>query len=83
MRLGITVAGGCNGSSSTNQTLLNSPSDVTLGSNNALYTGDNSYQLYLFELGNRTGRVLRRFTSGASCLFYDNRTTYIYAAHLA
>jgi DNA-binding beta-propeller fold protein YncE len=87
MRLGITVAGGCNGSSSTNQTLLNSPSDVTLGSNNALYTGDNSCQLYLFQLGNRTGRALKSFSSWPSFIFYDYRTSYIYVtiltAHLA
>ncbi len=78
MLLGITVAGGCSGSSSTNQTLLNTPSDVTLGSNNALYIGDNSYQLYLFQLGNRTGRSLKSFPSWPSFMFYDNRTSYVY-----
>ncbi len=86
-RLGITVAGGCNGNFSTNQTVLIVQSGIMLRLNNTLYVADNINQLYLFELGNRTGRVLRRFTSGASCLFYDNRTTYIYVtvmtAHLA
>ena len=82
MRFGITVAGGCNGSSSTNQTLLTSQSDIILGPNNTLYTGDNSYQLYLFLLGNRTGRVLKSFSTWPTFLYYDYTTSYIYVTLL-
>ncbi|CAF3914919.1 unnamed protein product, partial [Rotaria magnacalcarata] len=41
MPFGITVTGGCNGSSSTNQTILNAQVDIVLGYNNTLYIGDN------------------------------------------
>jgi sugar lactone lactonase YvrE len=78
MPFGITVAGGCNGNASTNQTILNKPGGVSLGYNNTLYVGDNSSQLFLFELNNRTGRGLRSFDSWAIFLFLDNRTSNIY-----
>jgi DNA-binding beta-propeller fold protein YncE len=78
MPFGITVAGGCNGSSTTNQTLLNAQADVMLGSNNTMYVADGSNQLLLFNLNNRTGRALRSFGSWPTFLFYDNRSSIIY-----
>jgi DNA-binding beta-propeller fold protein YncE len=78
MPFGITVAGGCNGSASTNQTIFNYPHGILLGYNNTLYVGDNSHQLFVFELNNRTGRVLTNFSSWPAFLFLDNRTSNIY-----
>jgi DNA-binding beta-propeller fold protein YncE len=75
---GVTVAGACNISSSTNPTVLNSQSDVMLDYSNNLYTGDNSFRLFIFELNNFTGRALRSFPNWPAFLFYDNRTSYIY-----
>ncbi|CAF2145254.1 unnamed protein product [Rotaria magnacalcarata] len=69
MPFGITVTGGCNGSSSTNQTILNAQVDIVLGYNNTLYIGDNSKQLYSFYLNNRTGRILRSFSSWPLCRY--------------
>ncbi|CAF3473197.1 unnamed protein product [Rotaria socialis] len=63
MPFDITVAGGCNGSSSTNQTLLINQAGILLGSNNTLYVGDNSDKLYSFYINNRTGHALRSYSS--------------------
>jgi hypothetical protein len=78
MNFGITVAGGCNGSSSTNQTILNGPADVMVGYNNTLYVCGDSHQLFVFDLNNRTGSVIRSFSNWPSFLFLDNRTSDIY-----
>jgi hypothetical protein len=78
MSFGITVAGGCNGSSSTNQTILNDPADVMVGYNNTLYVCGDSQRLFVFELNNRTGSVIRSFSNWPSFLFLDNRTADIY-----
>jgi len=78
MPFGTTVAGGCNGSSSTNQTTLNSPAGLMIGYNNTLYTGDNSAQLLLFILNNRTAQALRTFGYWPGFFFLDNRTSNIY-----
>ena len=82
MRFGITVAGGCNGSSSTNQTILINQGDMALGYNNTLYTGDNTNRLLVFDLNNRNGRVLRSVSNTPSFFFFDNRTSNIYFSAL-
>jgi DNA-binding beta-propeller fold protein YncE len=79
MPFGITVAGGCNGSASTNQTLLNDPSGIAVGFNNTFYVTDTTDRLFVFDLNNRTGRVLTTFSSWPALLFFDNRTSNIYA----
>jgi len=78
MSFGTTVAGGCNGSTSTNQTILNSPTDVMLGYNSTLYVGDTSNRLLAFEPNNRTGRTFQNYTSWPVYSFLDNRTSNIY-----
>ena len=78
MHFGVTVAGGCNGSSTTNQTTLDWQAGITLDQNNMLYVADYSYKLIMFGENNRTGRVLRSFSSWPTFLFYDNRTSFIY-----
>lgn len=87
MPFGITVAGGCNGSSSTNQTLLNAPTGILLDYQNNLYVGDNSNQFYVFYPNNRTGQLLRSFSHWPTFLALDNGTSNIYFtviyAHLA
>ncbi|CAF2813417.1 unnamed protein product [Rotaria sp. Silwood2] len=87
MSFGVTIAGGCNGNSSTNQTILSAQADILLGYNNTLYVGDNTNQLYMFHLNNRTGQALRSFGSWPSFLVLDNKTSNIYItimyAHLA
>jgi len=79
MSFGITVAGGCNGNASTNQTILKGPTGIALGYNNTLYVTDNTYQLFVFTLNNRTGRVLTTFPDWSPYIFFDNRTSKIYA----
>ncbi|CAF0866509.1 unnamed protein product [Rotaria sp. Silwood1] len=87
MPFGVTIAGACNGSSSTNQTLLSAPADILLGYNNTLYVGDNTNQFFIFNLNNRTGQVLKSYSNWPSFLTLDNRTSNIYItlmyAHLA
>jgi DNA-binding beta-propeller fold protein YncE len=78
MRFGTTIAGGCNGSASTNQTILKSPSDIGLGYHNTFYVGDGSNRLQAFEFNNRTGRVLKSFGYAFALLFVDNRTSNMY-----
>ncbi|CAF3800152.1 unnamed protein product [Rotaria sordida] len=87
MSFGVTVAGGCNGTSSTNQTTLNGPTGILLDYNNTLYVGDSTNQLFMFNPNNRTGHALRNFSSWTGYLSLDNRTSNIYItimyAHLA
>jgi len=78
MPFGITIAGGCDGNSSANQTILYTPADIILGSNNTLYVGDNANRLLVFDLNTRTGRMLTNFSSWPRFLFLDNRTSNIY-----
>jgi DNA-binding beta-propeller fold protein YncE len=80
MPFGITVAGGCNGSASTNQTILSSTTGIALGYNNTLYITDTSDRLFIFELNNRTGRVLTTYSSWPALLFFDNKTSNIYVS---
>lgn len=75
---GTTFAGGCNGSSSTTATLLSDPADVMLGPNNTMYVADGSHALYVFNLNNRTGRIVRTFPDWPAFLFFDNSTSNIY-----
>ena len=80
MNFGLTVAGVCNGSSSINQTILDSQSDVTIDYNNTLYVGDESSRFFAFDANNRIGRVLRNFSSWPTFSFFDNRTSLIYTS---
>ncbi|UJR29118.1 hypothetical protein I4U23_010332 [Adineta vaga] len=82
LRFGITVAGACNGSSTTNQTTLVSQSDITIDGRNTIYVGDNSNQLMSFAPNNRTAQVLQTFMSWPAFLYYDNRTSRVYVTVL-
>jgi sugar lactone lactonase YvrE len=80
MPFGITVAGGCNGIASTNQTILNGTTGIALGYNNTLYITDITDRLFVFELNNRTGRVLTTYSSWPALLFFDKKTSNIYVS---
>jgi hypothetical protein len=58
---GITVADACNGSASTNQTLLISPADILFIPNVTLYVNSFDGKLLAFQLGKRTADVLAAF----------------------
>ena len=79
---GVTVAGACNGSASTNGTLLNAPSDVLLLPNQTMVVGNYDGRLFAFSLGNRTGQTLASFSSWPSFLYFDNRTTELYVTFM-
>jgi sugar lactone lactonase YvrE len=79
MSFGTTVSGGCNGSTSTNQTTLNSPAGLILVYNNTIIIGDNSNRLLAFDPNNRTARVITSYSNYAAFPFLDNRTSKIYA----
>lgn len=78
MRFGVTVAGGCNGSSSTNQTLLNNQGDVALDFSNTLYVANYDNRLLSFPYNNRTGQTLRTFSDWPGFLYFDRRTSNLY-----
>jgi sugar lactone lactonase YvrE len=77
---GITVAGGCNGNTSTNQTLLSSPGDILLMPNGTLYVGNSDGRLFAFDPHNRTARVVNRYGTTAPFLTYDKRTSDLYVS---
>ena len=78
MLFGMTVAGGYNGSASTNQTLLSWPMDVLLLSNHTLYITNNDGRIFAFDRNNRTGRTVATFNTLPYFLFIDNRTSNLY-----
>jgi sugar lactone lactonase YvrE len=78
MNFGTTIAGGCNGSASTNQTTLSNLGGVMLDYNNTLYVGDLTNRFFAFEPNNRTGRVLRSYPNFPTFSFLDNKTSNIY-----
>ena len=80
MSLGVTVAGAYNGSSSTNQTLLLSPTDCALSSNRTLYVVSSDERILGFERNNRTSRTVATLTTDGYFLFIDNRTSDIYVS---
>jgi hypothetical protein len=78
MPFGITVAGGCNGSTSTNQTQLNNQAKIILGYNNTLYVVDKSWRLLVFDLNTRAGSVLRTFNNYPAFVALDSSASNIY-----
>lgn len=81
MPFGITIAGGCNGTTGVNQTSLNNPADVMIDYNNSLYVADNPNRSIVFDLNNSyTGRVLKTYGSWPAFFFLDNRTSNIYVS---
>lgn len=78
MSFGMTVAGGYNGSASTNQTLLSWPMDVLLLSNHTLYITNNDGRILAFDRNHRTGRTVATFNTMPYFLFIDNRTSNMY-----
>lgn len=74
VRRGITVAGGCNGSASTNQTVLSWPADVFLAPNDTLYVANYDGKLFAFDKDNRTARTVATF------MYLDNRTAEMYVS---
>jgi hypothetical protein len=79
---GITVAGGCNGNTSTNQTLLLAPGGILLMPNGTLYVGDGDGKLFAFDPNNRTARTVNRYGTSSPFLSYDKRTSDLYVSAL-
>ena len=77
---GVTVAGGCNGNSSTNQTLLLWPADVLITNNGTLYVANYDNRLLAFDSNNRTARTVATFGNWPTFLFIDNQTANIYVS---
>jgi DNA-binding beta-propeller fold protein YncE len=75
---GTTIAGLCNGSTSTNQTILNNPAGIIFGFNNTLYVADGSNTLLAFEPNNLTARVITSYPNKPIFPFIDNRTSKIF-----
>ena len=83
MRQGITVAGGCNGNASTNQTRLYWPNDVLLSPNGTLYVSDDDGRVLAFDKNNRTARTVAAFGNWLRFLYLDNRTAELYVCLVA
>jgi sugar lactone lactonase YvrE len=77
---GITVAGGCNGNTSTNQTLLSTPDGILLMPNGTLYVGNGDGRLFAFDPNNRTARIINQYGTSAPFLTYDKRTSDLYVS---
>jgi DNA-binding beta-propeller fold protein YncE len=75
---GITVAGGCNGNTSTNQTLLSTPGGILLMANGTLYVGNGDGRVLAFDPNNRTARAVNRYGTTTPFLSYDKRTSDLY-----
>jgi DNA-binding beta-propeller fold protein YncE len=71
---GTTVAGSCNGSTSTNQTLLLAPGGILLMPNGTLYVGNGDGKLFAFDSNDRTARTVDQYGTTAPFLSYDKRT---------
>ena len=80
MRPGVTVAGACNGSASTGQTILTDPADVDISPNGTLFVADSNNQILAFPPHNRTATVLATFNSWPTFMFSDNRSSSIYVS---
>jgi DNA-binding beta-propeller fold protein YncE len=77
---GVTVAGACNGSTTTNETVLLGPTDVLVTENGTIYVGDLSNRVLAFDLNNRTARTVATFANWPTSLFIDNRTSDMYVS---
>jgi DNA-binding beta-propeller fold protein YncE len=75
---GITVAGACNGTSTTNGTLLRYPADILITPNGTLYVADNARSVLAFEPNNRTARTIATLHDWPSCIAFDTRTSEFY-----
>jgi DNA-binding beta-propeller fold protein YncE len=78
---GITVAGGCNGNTSTNQTQLTRPNDVMLLPNGTLYVANEDGKVLAFDRNSRTGRTVAILRSSSLYFFhFHNRTSDLYVS---
>lgn len=82
VRRGVTVAGGCNGSASTNQTVLAWPADVLLAPNDTLYVANYDGRVLAFDKNKRTSRTLATFGNWSTFMYLDNRTSELYVSVL-
>ena len=80
MRYGTTVAGGCNGTASTNQTALLWPADVLVTRNDTVYVANYDNRLLAFDPNNRTARTIATFANWPTFIFVDNRTSDLYVS---
>jgi sugar lactone lactonase YvrE len=78
---GITVAGGCKGTASTNETLLSLPTSVVLLPNSTLYVANIDGKVLAFDRNSRTGRTVAILSISTDyCLYFDNRTSDLYVS---
>jgi sugar lactone lactonase YvrE len=77
---GITVAGGCNGNTSTNQTLLSLTGNILILPNRTLYVATDNGVILAFDRNSRTGRTVSTYSTIAIYAFYNNRTSDLYVS---
>jgi sugar lactone lactonase YvrE len=77
---GITVAGACNGSGSTNQTSILVPDDIIFTPNGTLYVANDDGKVLAFDPNNRTARLVAAFGVWPAFFLFDNRTSDLYVS---
>ena len=77
---GVTVAGACNGSTTSTDTLLLAPADVLVTDNGTLYVANYDNQLFAFDPNNRTARTMATFPDWPAFLFIDKQTSDLYVS---
>lgn len=77
---GVTVAGACNGTNSTNQTTLSAPADVMVLPNGTMLVANGDGRLLGFPSGSRMGQMWTSFSNWPTFMYYDNRTDEIYVS---
>jgi DNA-binding beta-propeller fold protein YncE len=80
---GVTVAGACNGSSSTNQTLLLATNDIMFMPNGTLYVANDDGRILVFEPNNRTAHVAAIFPHWPAYFLFDNKTSDLYISFIS
>ena len=79
---GTTVAGACNNSGNSNETVLINQAGIALSNNNTFYVGDNSNRLLEFPLNSRVAQVVMNFSNWPAFIYRNNRTPVIYVGVL-
>lgn len=74
----MTVVSSYNGTSNTNQTLLNGAADIMLLSNGSLLIANNDGRLLSFASGSETGQNLTVFSNWPSFLYFNKRQNSLY-----
>ncbi|CAF0913916.1 unnamed protein product [Adineta ricciae] len=76
---GVTFVGTCSGSSVVNQITLTGQNGITMSPNGMLYVADGANRVVLFSQSDRVGTTVQSYGSWPAFVFYDNRTSLLYA----